>query len=140
MKTKNNEEEKILNDINKSGIFFQNQLQVFLQKLNFKIFIFLILLTVNNIIIMFELSNKSGHFINNDKKINLENRVYNNIMRATFSKKIQKHLQKRLIKERNRPYLKEINKKRTFEKRFPLAKEINCKTHFSDKELLYKNL
>ena len=43
---------------------------------------------------------------------------------------------KYLNKERERPYLKEINKKRTFEKRYPLTKEIKCKPHFTPNELV----
>ena len=40
-----------------------------------------------------------------------------------------------LSKEKDRPYLEIINKKRTFENRLPLTSEITCTPHFTDYEL-----
>ena len=126
------EEGKVLNEMNDHEVFVQKQLNSFLQAMNYKIYIFVILLFINDIVILTEFSNKTGKFLNKDKKINIENRAYNNTQNITYSK----HSKSRFIKESERPYMEEINKKRTFENRFPLSKEINCKPHFTEVELI----
>ena len=136
MKTKNNEDETILNDKNRHEIYFKNQLDIFMKKLNYKFLIFIILIILDDIIILFTLLFKKEHHFNNVKKNKLENIVYNNTQRISLSKYLSDQLKLIFINEQTRPYLERINKKRTFENRFPLTKEINCKPHFSDIELI----
>ena len=133
MNNKIYEEKKNLNNSEELGInVLLKQLDNFLAKINHKIVIFIILIFINDIIIFLKLSHNNVKPDDIRKKLSLENKVYNNTIIKTPSDR----LQNRLIKEKNRPYLKEINKKRTFEKRIPLVKEINCKPHFSEKELV----
>lgn len=62
--------------------------------------------------------------------------IYINGITKYFIYTRSKKIKEILIKEKLRPSLEEINKKRTFENRFPLPKEINCKPHLSDIELV----
>ena len=71
-----------------------------------------------------------------DKKTNIENLVYNNKPKIEISSYLLNQIKTIFINERKRPYLREINKKRTFENRFPLSKDINCKPHFTEIELI----
>ena len=84
------------------------------------------------IMLIFISANKKKfiHVRNNDA-LNKDDKVYNNYINIIPSE----NLKKQFLKEMNRPYMKEINAKRTFEKRLPFVKEINCKPHFSTKEL-----
>lgn len=137
MKNKNTEETKNLNDFNNSGNFeHEKTLNNFLKTLNLKIYIFLILIFINNfIMIIIFIPKKAANkpIVNEDiKKFNLDQLVYNN----SFDINFRGSLQHQLEKEKDRPYLKDINLKRTFEKRLPLAKAINCKPHLSEKELI----
>ena len=119
MKIKNFEESKELNDIN-SPVVYQigNQLNSFLNKINIKIFLFIFLLGLNDIImIIFFSSNKKVYkHIKHNVKLNKEDKedkVYNNYVNINPSE----NSQQQFLKEIDRPYLKEINMKRTFEKR-----------------------
>ena len=125
-----------LNDTNKNGIYFKNQSDVFMKKINYKLLLFIILITLNDIIYLFNLPNKMEQHIKNDKKTHLENIDFNNSRRMSLSKYLTEQLKLMFINEKTRPYLEEINKKRTFENRFPLTKEIKCKPHFSEIELI----
>ena len=127
--------ENILNDTNKNEIYFKNQSNAFMKKINYKLLLFIILIIVNDIIYLFNSSFKMEQH-NDNKKTNLENIDYNNPQRISLSKYLTDQLKLIFINEKTRPYLKEINKKRTFENRFPLIKELNCKSHFSEIELI----
>ena len=87
-----------------------------------------------------KLPNKSAYkrekHINFNLNKNLPNLVYNNPKKRNISSHSLKFLKTIFIKEKNRPYFEELNKKRTFEIRFPLTKNIKCKPHFSDIELI----
>ena len=65
-----------------------------------------------------------------DEKTNIKTKIYNKIENKSYSG------YNRMLKELERPYLRELNIKRTFEKRFPLTKEIKCKPHFVNEELI----
>lgn len=65
------EEGKVLNEMNDHEVFVIKQLNSFLQKMNYKIYIFVILLFINDIVILTEFSYKTGKFLNKDKKINI---------------------------------------------------------------------
>ena len=134
MKIKNTEESKKLNDINNPIIYkIENQLNSFFDKINIKIFLFIFLLAFNDIIliIVFSRNKKEYHHIKHKVKLNKDDKVYNNYVKINPSE----NLQQQFLKEMDRPYMKEINIKRTFEKRLPLPKNINCKPHFSTREL-----
>ena len=140
MKTKINEDAIILNDVNAHNIYIKNQLDGFLKKINFKLFFFIILIIADDIIILFKLSHKNEckkeQYIEIYKNINSENKNYNNPKKKKISNYFINNLKTSFVNERNRPYFKEINKRRTFENRFPLSKNINCKPHFYDNELI----
>ena len=106
-----------------------------MKKINYKLLLFIILIIVDDIIYLFNSSFKMEQH-NDNKKTNLENIDYNNPQRISLSKYLTDQLKLMFINEKTRPYLKEINKKRTFENRFPLIKELNCKSHFSEIELI----
>jgi len=126
------EEEKTLNDSNNSIFNLQNQFDDFLRKINYKIFIFIIIIFINDIIFISKFSLPKSQYIDKRKNINFSESVYNTSIITNLSLR----LQHQFMKEKYRPYLKEINKKRTFEIRLPLTKDINCKPHFSERELI----
>ena len=130
MKNKNNEEKIILNESNKYLFEIKQKLDNFIQKINSKLFIFIFLIFINNILFLFIYPKKV--YINHNREINIERKAYNNKMYIYPAD----YLQSQLRKEIHRPILKEINKKRTFEKRFPLPKEINCKPHLLQDEII----
>ena len=131
MSNKNYEQIKIIKDSNVPDIFeLKNTLNVFVNKINSKIFLLISLFFVNNIIFIL-LYSKNSHRKEIKENI-IERRAYNNKLYIYPSE----YLQKRLKMEINRPCLNEINKKRTFEKRFPLPKEITCKPHFKAEEIV----
>ena len=130
MQNKNFEEE---NSLNNSVICkLQKQQDNFIKKINYKIFIFLILVCVNNIVISIIFSFKRDKQINKKETMKIERLVYNNSVNISHFD----YLQIQYMKEKMRPYLQDINAKRIFEKRLPLKKEINCKPHFSQRELI----
>jgi len=130
MKNKNNEEKIILNESNKYLFEIKQKLDNFIQKINSRLFIFIFLIFINNILFLFIYPKKV--YINHNKEINIERKAYNNKMYIYPAD----YLQHQLRKEKHRPILKEINKKRTFEKRFPLPKEINWKAHLLLDEII----
>ena len=70
------------------------------------------------------------------QKMFLEQREYNISRTKNYNNNVNINLiQFFLTKEKERPYLEIINKKRTFEKRLPLTRKINCKPHFTPIEL-----
>lgn len=107
-----------------------------MRKINYKLYLIIIFIIIEHIIILLRLSFKKKPNIKIDKKPTLKNLVYNNTQKIEISNSLLNKLKTIFINEQKRPYLEEINKKRTFEIRFPLSKEINCKPHFSETELI----
>lgn len=136
MKTNKYDEEKSFNDLNNSET---NELRINLNRQNEKsfslIFLFIFFTLINAIILMINFSKKDFCLkvnMNKNSNLNSENNL-NEIAKAQiFSQEINNFF----IKERDRPYFKEINKKRTFDQRYPLTKQINCKPHFTTNELI----
>lgn len=128
MKNKNFDESKTFNDFNNSESIELEKHLTFNNKDKFKLISFLIYFTlINAIMIMLNFSNKKPININISGKDKYnEYQMRKKAKSQIFSDKIIKYLNK----ERERPYFKEINKKRTFEERFPLTKDIKCKITF----------
>ena len=122
MKNKNFDESKTFNDFNNSESIELEKHLTFNNKDKFKLISFLIYFTlINAIMIMLNFSNKKPININISGKDKYnEYQMRKKAKSQIFSDKIIKYLNK----ERERPYFKEINKKRTFEERFPLTKDI----------------
>lgn len=137
MKTNKYDEEKSFNDLNNSET---NELRINLNRQNEKsfslIFLFIFFTLINAIILMINFSKKDFCLkvnMNKNSNLNSENNL-NEIAKAQiFSQEINNFF----IKERDRPYFKEINKKRTFDQRYPLTKQINCKPHFTTNEFMF---
>ena len=136
MKKINHEDMKILNEPTKFEEFQNKRLDKFFRKVNIKLFIFIILSFSTDLIILVKFPYKSVQETNNNNKINLDNRIYFDNMYKADSLKVVKSLMDMFMEEKNRIYLREINKKRTFEKRLPLPKEINCRPHLTQNELI----
>ena len=135
MKNKSFEEEKTFNDINYSerinypvNYNHQNNKSFSLK------FLFIFFTLINAIILMTNFSKKEPL----NKKLNKNSNIKDDYMmrKSARSQIFSEEIIKYFLKERDRPYFNEINKKRTFEERYPLTKEINCKPHFTPNELI----
>ena len=78
IKKKNNEDTTILNETNTQNIYFQNQINASLRKINYKLYLIIIFIIIDHIIILLRLSFKKKPNIKIDKKPTLKNLVYNN--------------------------------------------------------------
>ena len=134
MKNNNYEEVKVINnDFSKNVQYKDNkQNEQLLNKHINRILIYTTLTLINLLLLYSHAFLKEKKIIPKNKKIAIESKIYNyQPKKETYNKQ---DLDK-LMKEKNRPYLKEINKKRTFENRLPLTKDINCKPHLVGVEL-----
>ena len=95
------------------------------------VFILLIIIILAKII-LFNNNSLKFDYQNIKELIKIDNERENN---KNIYSLINSHINDILMKEKDRPYLEIINKKRTFEKRLPLTKDIKCKPHFSEYEL-----
>jgi hypothetical protein len=133
MKNNNYEEIKVINNdsINKNKL--ENNIKtILLNNKKCKTILIYMLLTLVNLFLLcfhFVLINKNDI---KDKNSDLESRIYNRRPKKISVNSVEFD---NFMKEIDRPYLQEINKKRTFEKRLPLTEEIHCKPHFRGVEL-----
>jgi hypothetical protein len=133
MKNNNYEEIKIINNDSANIAKIKDNKKEIIRKKNLRRLLLYIILTLINLTLLLShvFIKKKGN-IPNYKECDVESRVYN------YNRRIRDYDMNdidELIKEKERPSLMEINKKRTFEKRIPLIKEINCKPHFKGIEL-----
>lgn len=134
MKNNNYEEVKVINNdsIYKDMIKSHGQsLELYNKRLN-RFIIYMILTLINLILFGFHffIYNKNNIFEIKDNS--LEHQIYNDRpQNIPFNEEDLNDL----MAEVDRPYLKEINKKRTFQKRIPLTNEIHCNPHFRGIEL-----
>ena len=135
MNLKNFEEVKGYNSLNNSNFIEVNKKYFKNHSRCFSLISFIVLLTFINVsVFIFEFIGKNSKFINEDslKKVKFETIIKQKQIQINPSK----NLEIAFLKEKERPYLYELNKKRIFENRLPLLKKINCIPHFSIKELL----
>ena len=126
---KNTEETKSFKNLNISDGYESQRMKDFFHRKNYiLILIFTIFTLINIIILLFNFYNKIESKI--DEKIKIKPNFYNE------TRKIFIFGYSLLQKEKERPHLMILNKKRTFENRLPLTEEIKCKPHFLDEELI----
>ena len=128
---KNYEESKTLDDLNNINHYKLNRLS---HNSQYKIIIIMLIFFIIQTII-FTMSLKI-HCSKNDFKQGEKKYILNKVYQVNINRTYSNKLQKELLREKNRPCLKEINKKRNFEVVFPLPKEINCRPHLYGTELI----
>ena len=161
MKNKYFDESKAFND--SANNYQYREIKTELKNLKKKYFIltiiFILLILINLIFIIFNIFHKSSSDKNLIQTINKENNIIetpkvnnesnnelnqiipdqkitiNKILRNVNNNDYLNSVRFILSKEKERPYLEIINKKRTFENKLPLSSEITCTPHLTDYEL-----
>ena len=89
----------------------------------------------NNIIETPKVNNEQNNELNQNQIIPDQKITINKILRNVNNNDYLNSVRFILSKEKERPYLEIINKKRTFENKLPLSSEITCTPHLTDYEV-----